>query len=175
MLGRRRRVDFRFTWPTSPCMSAFREVLLFSALVRYPITGVAAATVAHVGIGSGLASRYVSAQNIQTCYMAAGSSTCPQFSPSADRPERAAPSLSLFQTVNVASYGVPVVLFALGVTKHSASSCSSLFTAILLRVKAPYSRRGRLLQPLGLGGECVYRSAGGRQLLTATGRCVALP
>ena len=97
VLGRRRRVDTDSLADVAlyDCV----PFLLFSALVRYPITGVAAAQVLAWQAGMYLLST-------PAIWLLAHALSW-------DRPTRSAVTLSI-PTVNVASYGVPVVLFALG-------------------------------------------------------------
>ena len=97
VLGRRRRVDTESL--ADVALYVCVPFLLFSALVRHPITGVAAAQV--LGWQAGM--YFFSTPAIWLLAHAL----------SWDRPTRSAVTLSI-PTVNVASYGVPVVLFALG-------------------------------------------------------------
>ena len=96
-LGRRRKIDPE---PLADvAMYVCLPFLLFSTLVRHPVTGLAAAQVFAWQAGMYL----ISIPVIQLVARLAGW----------DKPTRSAVTLSL-PTVNVASYGVPVVLFALG-------------------------------------------------------------
>ena len=97
VLGRRRRVDTDSL--ADVALYVCVPFLLFSALVRYPITGVAAAQVLAWQAGMYLLST-------PAIWLLAHALSW-------DRPTRSAVTLSI-PTVNVASYGVPVVLFALG-------------------------------------------------------------
>ena len=97
VLGRRRRVDTESL--ADVALYVCVPFLLFSALVRHPITGVAAAQVLAWQAGMYLLSTPV-------IWLLAHALSW-------DRPTRSAVTLSI-PTVNVASYGVPVVLFALG-------------------------------------------------------------
>ena len=97
LLGRRRKID------TEPLADVAIYIclpfLLFSALVRHPITGLAAAQIFGWQAGMYLCS-------VPTIWLVAHIAGW-------DQPTRSAVALSL-PTINVASYGVPVVLFALG-------------------------------------------------------------
>jgi len=97
VLGRRRRVDTDSL--ADVALYVCVPFLLFSALVRYPITGVAAAQVLAWQAGMYLLST-------PAIWLLAHALSW-------DRPTRSAVTLSI-PTVNVASYGVPVVLFTLG-------------------------------------------------------------
>ena len=97
VLGRRRRVDTDSL--ADVALYVCVPFLLFSALVRHPITGVAAAQVLAWQAGMYLLST-------PAIWLLAHALSW-------DRPTRSAVTLSI-PTVNVASYGVPVVLFALG-------------------------------------------------------------
>jgi len=96
-LGRRRKID------TEPLADVALYIclpfLLFSTLVRHPVTGLAA-----VQIFAWQAGMYL--LSIPAIWLVARLASW-------DQPTRSAVTLSL-PTVNVASYGVPVVLFALG-------------------------------------------------------------
>ena len=96
-LGRRRKID------TEPLANVAIYIclpfLLFSTLVRHPVNGLAAAQIFAWQAGMYLCS----VPAIWLVTRLAGW----------DQPTRSAVTLSL-PTVNVASYGVPVVLFALG-------------------------------------------------------------
>ena len=97
ILGRRRKID---TGPLADvAMYICLPFLLFSTLVRHPVTGFAAAQIFAWQAGMYLAS-------IPAIWLVARLAGW-------DKPTRNAVTLSL-PTVNVASYGVPVVLFALG-------------------------------------------------------------
>lgn len=96
-LGRRRRVDTESL--ADVALYVCVPFLLFSALVRHPITGVAAAQVLAWQAG-------MYALSTPAIWLLARALAW-------DRPTRSAVTLSI-PTVNVASYGVPVVLFALG-------------------------------------------------------------
>jgi predicted permease len=96
-LGRRRRVDTESL--ADVALYVCVPFLLFSALVRHPITGVAAAQVLAWQAG-------MYALSTPAIWLLARALSW-------DRPTRSAVTLSI-PTVNVASYGVPVVLFALG-------------------------------------------------------------
>lgn len=97
LLGRRRKID------TEPLADVAIYIclpfLLFSALVRHPITGLAAAQIFGWQAGMYLCS-------VPAIWLVAHIAGW-------DQPTRSAVALSL-PTINVASYGVPVVLFALG-------------------------------------------------------------
>ena len=97
VLGRRRRLDTESL--ADVALYVCVPFLLFSALVRHPITGVAAAQVLAWQAGMYLLST-------PAIWLLAHALSW-------DRPTRSAVTLSI-PTVNVASYGVPVVLFALG-------------------------------------------------------------
>ena len=97
ILGRRRKIDPE---PLADvAMYICLPFLLFSTLVRHPVTGLDAAQVFAWQAGMYLAS-------IPAIWIVARVAGW-------DKPTRSAVTLSL-PTVNVASYGVPVVLFALG-------------------------------------------------------------
>ena len=97
LLGRRRSVD------PAPLADVAIYIclpfLMFSALVRHPVTGAAAAQAFAWQVGMYLVSMPVIAL---VAHLAGW-----------DKPTRSAVTLSL-PTVNIASYGVPVVLFAFG-------------------------------------------------------------
>ena len=97
ILGRRRAIDTESL--VDVAMYICLPFLLFSTLVRHPITGTAAIQVFAWQAGMYL----ISIPAIWLVARLAGW----------DGPTRSAVTLSL-PTVNVASYGVPVVLFALG-------------------------------------------------------------
>ena len=97
LLGRRRSID---PVPLADvALYICLPFLLFSALVRHPVAGTAAAQAFAWQVGLYL----VSMPAIALVAQFAGW----------DKPTRSAVTLSL-PTVNIASYGVPVVLFALG-------------------------------------------------------------
>ncbi len=96
-LGRRRRVDAESL--ADVAIYICLPFLLFSALVRHPITGIAAVQVLAWQGG-------MYACSIPIIWLLARALSW-------DKATRSAVTLSL-PTVNVASYGVPVVLFALG-------------------------------------------------------------
>lgn len=97
LLGRRRRVDAESL--ADVAIYICLPFLLFSALVRHPVTGTAAVQVLAWQGG-------MYACSIPVIWLLARALSW-------DGPTRSAVTLSL-PTVNVASYGVPVVLFALG-------------------------------------------------------------
>ena len=97
ILGRRRKIDTESL--ADVAIYVCLPFLLFSALVRHPVTGLAAAQVFAWQAGMYLVS-------IAAIRLVAHLANW-------DQPTRSAVTLSL-PTVNVASYGVPVVLFALG-------------------------------------------------------------
>lgn len=96
-IGRRRRVDAESL--ADVAIYICLPFLLFSALVRHPITGIAAVQVLAWQGG-------MYACSIPIIWLLARALSW-------DKATRSAVTLSL-PTVNVASYGVPVVLFALG-------------------------------------------------------------
>jgi predicted permease len=97
LLGKKRRVDTESLADVALYICV--PFLLFSSLVRHPVTGVAAAQVFAWQAGMYLLS-------VPAIWLLARILSW-------DRATRSAVTLSL-PTVNVASYGVPVVLFALG-------------------------------------------------------------
>lgn len=105
LVGRYRKTDPR---PLSDvCLYILIPVLLFSSLVRYPLSGRASAQVVMWFIGLIL----VSWAGVGLFGRLLGW----------DRPTRSAVTLSLF-SLNSASYGLPVVLFAFGDTALAPAS-----------------------------------------------------